>query len=56
MILDEWIMSPVMGNNRTPRANPKKKGNINPFTIRESVEEIQRRYGKRSAAKNAMGQ
>ncbi len=49
MTLKEWIMTPVMENK--PRANPKDKGNINLFTIRESVEGIpmkiwEEKYGK----------
>jgi hypothetical protein len=54
MTLKEWIMSPVMGNNRTPRANPKEKGNINPLTM-ESVEEILMKIWEEKYAKERNG-
>ena len=41
MTLREWIITPVMVDNLTPRVNPKERGNINPLTMDlESVEEI----------------
>ncbi len=54
MTLKEWIMSPVMGNNRTPRANPKEKGNINPLTM-ESVEEITMKIREEMCVKERNG-
>ncbi len=41
--------------HRTPRANPKEKGNINPLTIRESVEEIPTKIWEEKCAKERNG-
>jgi hypothetical protein len=46
MTIREWITFPNMEDNLIPRANPKEKGNINPLTIRESVEEIPEDMGR----------
>jgi hypothetical protein len=53
MTLKEWIMFPVMENK--PRANPKEKGNINLFIIRESVEGIPTRIREEKCGKERNG-
>jgi hypothetical protein len=46
-------MFPVMENK--PRANPKEKGNINLFIIRESVEGIPTRIREEKCGKERNG-